>query len=85
MTISANKVPGIRATVCLDEISAQVSRLHFDANALCLSGDWLGEDAVKRIVEMWLNTDFTDQRRHRRRIEKIHTIEAGNDPTEPVE
>ena len=84
MTISANKVKGIRASVCLDEIAAQVSRLHFDTNALCLSGAWLGEDAVKRIVEMWLATEFTGQRRHQRRIEKIHAIEDDNEPTQPL-
>ena len=74
MCIVANKVKGIRAALCHDELSAQISRDHNDANVLCLSGDHMGEVLLDRVVKMWLNTEFSGGR-HQRRIEQIETIE----------
>jgi len=79
MSISANKIKGIRAALCHDEISAQISRHHNDANVLCLSGDLTGQSMLRKIVEVWLNTDFSGGR-HLRRVNKIKAIEAGSQP-----
>jgi len=81
MCITANKVKGIRAALCHDELSAQISRHHNDANVLCVSGDLIGEVLLRKIVEVWLNTEFNGGR-HKRRIKKIMSIEEGKDPRE---
>ncbi|MEX0715513.1 MAG: ribose 5-phosphate isomerase B [Planctomycetaceae bacterium] len=75
MCIVANKFAGVRAAPCHDDLTAQMSRLHNDANVLCLSADLLGDTLVNRMVEIWLNTDF-EGGRHARRIEKIAQFEA---------
>ncbi len=74
VSISANKVPGIRAALCHDELTAQLSRLHNDANILCLPADLIGEALIRRIVEVWLETPF-EGGRHSRRVEKISAME----------
>ncbi len=81
MSIAANKIKGIRAALCHDELSAQISRDHNDANVLCLSGDQIGEVLLRKIVEVWLNTEFAGGR-HQRRVNKITTIEERKDPRE---
>ena len=80
MTISANKVIGIRAALCHDELTAQLSRRHNDANALCLAADVLGDELMRRIVSSWLETDFEAGGRHERRVKKMAAIESGQDP-----
>jgi ribose 5-phosphate isomerase B len=75
MCITANKFPGVRAASCHDELTTQMSRLHNDANVLCLSGDLLGDRLVDRMVEIWLSTKF-EGGRHARRVEKITAIES---------
>lgn len=80
MSISANKVKGIRAALCCDELSARISRHHNDANVLCVSGELLGEVLLRRMVEVWLATDFAGGR-HLRRVKKIDAIEDNIDPT----
>jgi ribose 5-phosphate isomerase B len=79
MCIAANKIKGIRAALCHDELTAQISRHHNDANVLCISGDLTGEVLLRKMVEVWLNTEFGGGR-HQRRINKIAAIEEGNDP-----
>ena len=79
MAITANKFRGVRAAPCADEVSAELSRRHNDANVLCLSGDMLSLRAAERIVEVWLSTDF-EGGRHARRIQKIEEIEGKNEP-----
>jgi len=81
MSIAANKVKGIRAALCHDELSAQISRDHNDANVLCLSGDQVGEVLLRKVVETWLDTKFSGGR-HLRRVKKIKAIEEGTDPRE---
>ena len=81
MSIAANKVNGVRAALCYDELNAQISRQHNDSNVLCLSGDLLGSSALRKIVETWLTTDFVGGR-HQRRVDKISAIEKGIDPRE---
>ncbi|MHC4116470.1 MAG: ribose 5-phosphate isomerase B [Planctomycetota bacterium] len=79
MSMAANKVRGVRAALCHDELSAQVSRDHNDANVLCLSADQIGAVLLRKIVEVWLTTEFSGGR-HERRVRKIHIIEEGKDP-----
>ncbi|NLX06755.1 MAG: ribose 5-phosphate isomerase B [Phycisphaerae bacterium] len=77
VSISANKVAGIRAALCHDELTAQMSRQHNDANVLCLPADLIGEALMRRIVEVWLETPF-EGGRHSRRVQKIAEIERNN-------
>ncbi|NLE29503.1 MAG: ribose 5-phosphate isomerase B [Phycisphaerae bacterium] len=74
VSISANKVVGVRAALCHDELTAQMSRQHNDANILCLAADLIGEALLRRIVEVWLETAF-EGGRHTRRVRKIMEIE----------
>jgi len=80
MSIAANKVKGIRAALVHDEVGAEVSRRHNDANVLCLPADMLGVRIIERIVAAWLRTEF-EGGRHQRRIEKIAAIERGAAPS----
>lgn len=74
MSITANKVPGIRAALCHDELTAELSRRHNNANVLCLPADLIGEELTRRIVEVWLQTSF-EGGRHARRVQKIDEVE----------
>ena len=74
MGIAANKVHGVRAAPCHDDITAEMSRRHNDANVLCLSADMLGERLIDRMVEIWLLTPF-EGGRHARRVDKITELE----------
>jgi len=74
MCIAANKIPGVRAAPCHDDLTAEMSRRHNDLNVLCLSADMLGERLIDRLVEVWLNTPF-EGGRHSRRLEKIAELE----------
>ncbi|MGB2824634.1 MAG: ribose 5-phosphate isomerase B [Phycisphaerae bacterium] len=82
MSICANKIRGIRAALCHDELTAQMSRRHNNANVLCLASDVLGEELIRRIVSSWLSTGFEPGGRHERRVRKIAWIERGKDPTQ---
>jgi ribose 5-phosphate isomerase B len=82
MTICANKVRGVRAALCHDELTAQMSRRHNNANVLCLASDVLGEELMRRIVASWLDTSFDGGGRHERRVRKIALIERGLSPLE---
>jgi ribose 5-phosphate isomerase B len=79
MCIAANKVKGIRATFCMDEMSAEISRHHNHSNVLCLSADLSNENLMHKIIETWLNTEIGSGR-HQRRVNKIKEIEEGRDP-----
>lgn len=75
MSIAANKVPGIRAALCHDELTTEMARRHNNANILCIAADLVGEALMRRMLEVWLKTPF-DAGRHERRVEKIGEIEA---------
>ena len=81
MCMAANKVHGVRAALCHDELSAQISRDHNDSNVLCLSADQIGVVVLRKMLEVWLNTPFSGGR-HERRVRKIGAIEEGRDPRE---
>lgn len=70
MSIAANKVKGVRAALVHDEVGADMSRRHNDANVLCLPADMLGHRIIERIVQVWLESPF-DGGRHERRLQKI--------------
>ncbi len=70
MCIAANKVDGIRAALCWDERSAELSRKHNNSNILCIGGRILKEKDAKKIVDIWLQTEF-EGGRHLRRVKKI--------------
>ena len=77
MSLAANKVKGIRAAVCSDYFSAKYTRLHNDANILCLGQRVVGEGLALELVEVFLNTKF-EGGRHSQRIAKIAQIEEEN-------
>lgn len=79
MCITANKVKGVRAAICYDEMTAKISRQHNDANVLCLSGDLLGDFLIQKITEDWLEAEFIGGR-HSRRVEKIKLLDKGMTP-----
>jgi ribose 5-phosphate isomerase B len=74
MSIIANKMPGIRAAICHDELTAEISRRHNNANVLCFAADLLGDELIRRIIDAWLLTPF-EQGRHSRRVEKLAALE----------
>lgn len=80
MSIAANKVKGVRAALVHDELTAEMSRGHNDANVICLSADLLGQRLIEKIVDLFLVTPFQGGR-HERRVKKIAAIEQGQDPT----
>ena len=74
MCVAANKIRGVRAAVCCNEVAAELSRRHNDANVLCLSGEFLGVAEIESLVRVWLTTPF-DGGRHARRVDKISALE----------
>jgi len=74
MSIVANKFPGVRAALVNDLYSSRFSREHTDANILVIGGRIVGRDLAKEIVKVWLDTPFAGGR-HKRRLEKIETLE----------
>ena len=75
--IAANKVHGIRAALIYDEYTAKMSRIDNDANVLCLAGRTATKDITfaHKLVQLWLDTPFSGEERHKRRITKITTYE----------
>ncbi len=75
MTIAANKVKGIRAVAAYDAYSAKMSRIDNDTNVLGLRGQFFPLEKIKKIITVWLDTPFSGERRHKRRIKKIGDYE----------
>lgn len=75
--ITANKLSGIRAATCYNEFSARSAREHNDANILVIGAKTLGEETIKSILEVWLNTKFGGGR-HQKRLDKISGIEKNS-------
>ena len=74
ISIAANKVRGIRCALCSDTLSAKMTRLHNDANVLALGGGMLGVNLALDIVETFLETPFSGEEKHRRRIDAIENV-----------
>jgi ribose 5-phosphate isomerase B len=79
VVIAANKVKGIRAVAAWDEKSAMHAREHNDANIIAIAGDWTDEESAKKIVKIFLETEFTKEDRHVRRINQIMDYEMQMD------
>ena len=77
ISIAANKVKGIRAACCSDYFSAKYTRLHNDANVLCMGNRVIGKGAALELVEVFLNTEF-EGGRHQRRVDLITALENEN-------
>jgi ribose 5-phosphate isomerase B len=75
MSVTANKINGVRAALVHDEVTARRAREHNHCNVLCLGTDLLGEDQVRQIVEIFLGTTFGNGR-HAKRVEKLSAVEA---------
>lgn len=74
MSIAANKVKGIRAAACSDHFSAKYTRLHNNANVLCLGGRVIGVGTAIELADIFVDTEF-EGGRHQRRIDKITELE----------
>ncbi len=77
ISMAANKIKGIRAAVCTDTYTAKYTRLHNNANVLCMGGRVTGAGVAVEIVETFLNTSF-EGGRHQRRVDQITSIEENN-------
>jgi len=75
MTIAANKVKGIRAVAAYDAYSAKMSRIDNDTNVLGLRGRFFPFEKIRKIITVWLDTPFSGEIRHKRRIKKISDYE----------
>lgn len=71
ISISANKVKGVRCALCSDTLTAKMTRLHNDANMLAMGAGIVGENLALAIVETFLGTEFSGEERHQRRIDLI--------------
>lgn len=74
-SVAANKIPGIRAALCHDTYSARQGVEHDDANLLVLGARVIGVELARELVENFLAAKFTAEERHRRRVEKIASLE----------
>lgn len=75
ISISANKVRGIRCALCSEPLSAEMTRRHNDTNMLALGGGMIGPNMAERIVDVFLSTAF-EGGRHQRRVDKVMSIEG---------
>ena len=71
ISISANKVKGIRCALCSEALSAKMTRLHNNANVLAMGAAMVGEMQAMEIVDTFINTEFSGEERHQRRIDLI--------------
>ena len=75
VSISANKVPGIRCALLSDPWSASMTRQHNDTNMMALGAGVVGTNLALEIVDVWLGTPFSGGERHQRRIDKMMALE----------
>lgn len=76
--IAANKVTGARAALCLDEEMAKKARNDNYANVLSLGADFVSTNEAKNIVDMFLTTQYSEEERHKRRVQKISDYETAH-------
>ena len=74
ISISANKVPGVRAALCCNDYMAKMTRLHNDSNVLAMGASIVGPGMALSMVDTFLSTEFSEGERHIRRINKIEAI-----------
>ena len=75
VSITANKIDGIRCALLSDVWSAKMTRLHNDTNMMALGAGVVGENLALEIADTWLGTEFSHQERHQRRIDKVMALE----------
>ena len=75
VSITANKVDGIRCALLTDVWSAKMTRLHNDTNMMALGAGVVGENLALEIADVWLGTPFSGEARHQRRIDKVMALE----------
>jgi len=76
MSMSANKVPGVRAALCCVEYHARMARAHNHANVCCIGARVTGEELARAIVTEFVRTPASDDERHLRRVRKIDALDA---------
>jgi len=76
--IVANKYKGVRAVLCVNEENVKLSREHNDANVLSIGSILTDPEEAKKLVLLFINTPFSQEERHKRRIEKIKKIEENS-------
>ena len=75
VSITANKVKGVRCALLSDVMSARMTREHNDTNMMAIGAGVVGEMLALEIVDTWLGTDFSHNERHQRRIDKVMALE----------
>lgn len=75
VSITANKIKGVRCALCGDVLTAKLTREHNDTNVLAMGQRIIGEETMRAIVKTWLETPFSNDSRHIKRINKIHALE----------
>ena len=75
VSITANKIKGIRCALLSDLMSAELTRLHNDTNMMAMGAGVVGEMLALKIVDTWLGTEFSQEARHQRRIDKVMALE----------
>ncbi len=75
ISISANKIKGVRAVCCSEPYSARMSRQHNNANVLCFGARVIGQEMAKMIIDEWLAAEFQGGR-HQKRVDKIIALES---------
>lgn len=75
ISIAANKIRGIRCALLHDVVSARLTRLHNNTNMMALGAGFVGPMAAIEIVDTWLDTEFSGEARHQRRIDKVMALE----------
>lgn len=75
VSITANKIKGIRCALLSDVLSAKMTRLHNDTNVMALGAGIVGTNLALEIVDTWIGTAFSGEARHQRRIDKVMALE----------
>ena len=75
VSVAANKLKGVRAVMCCDTYTAHQSREHDDCNVLCLGARVVGPELAMELVRAFVGARFTNEERHRRRLQKVANIE----------
>ena len=75
VSITANKIPGIRCALLSDVVSARMTREHNDTNMMAIGAGMVGQIQAFQIIDTWLGTEFSHDARHQRRIDKMMALE----------
>ena len=75
VSITANKIPGIRCALLSDVVSARLTREHNDTNMMAIGAGMVGQMLAFEIIDTWLGTEFSGEARHQRRIDKMMELE----------